>query len=132
MILRVSIGLTVCAIVLTACGSPATPQAESATGAAPSLPAESPPALACKRRSQMILDHFGVGKSAGSPEEAAAPYLPPGSQLVIEENGDGATLFVTSADGDETLAVIGASNIGGWRIDTIESCLGYTPNIAKR
>lgn len=81
----------------------------------------------------MILDHFGIGKGAGSPEDAAAAHRAPGSTLVVQKGGEGAAIYVVSADGAETLAIMRASNWDGWRIDTIESCPGYKPNvIAKR
>ncbi len=80
----------------------------------------------------MILDHFGIGKGADSPEDAAAPYQAPGSTLVVDRGGEATTIHVVSADSDETLAIMGASNWDGWRIDTVESCPGYKPNIITK
>lgn len=129
MFLRGPIGIVAC-LAVSACATSARPAAEAAV-AAPT--AERPPPLACEMRSEMILDHFGVGKGADSPEEAAAPYQAPGSTLVVDEGGGAATIHVVSADGEETLAIMGASNLRGWRIDTVESCAGYEPSVvAKR
>jgi hypothetical protein len=126
MSMRVPIGVAACAIVLTGCGTSAAPEAETATEAAASEP-ESPPPLACEMRNQMILDHFGLGKGEDSPQDAAAPYQAPGTTLVVDAGGATATVYVTSADGDRTLAIIRASNYGhGWLADNVESCAGYT------
>jgi hypothetical protein len=129
MTLRVAIGLAACAVVVSACGTSTPPAAETAV-AAPT--AERPPPLTCKMRSQLILDHFGFGKGADSPEEAAARYQPSGSTLVVDKGGEGATIHVVSADGEETLAIMGASQLRGWRIDTIDSCPGYRPDITSK
>ena len=129
MILRVSIGIAACAVVLAGCGTSAGPAAQTPV-AAPA--AERPPPLACEMRSEMILDHFGLGKGADSPKDAAAPYQAPGSTLVVDKGGEAATIHVVSADGEETLAIMGASNLRGWRIDTVESCPDYKPNIITR
>lgn len=81
----------------------------------------------------MIIDHFGLGRGADSPEDAAAPYQVPGSSLVVDKSGDSVTIRVVTADEDETLAILGASVLNGWRIDTVESCPDYKPNpIATR
>lgn len=129
MILRLSIGIGACAVVLSGCGTAAGPAAETSV-AAPT--AQRPPPLACEMRSQLFLDHFGIGKGADSPEDAAAPYRARGSTLVVDKGGDAATIHVVSADGEESLAIMGASNMRGWRIDTVESCPDYKPNIARR
>ena len=127
--LRVSIGMAVCAGLVSACGTSG-PQAADPAVATPT--AERPPPLACKTR-QMILDHFGQGRGADSPEQAAAPYQDPGTTLVVDRDDEGATIHVVSADGQETVAVMGASQLGGWRIDTVESCLGdKSNNVGKR
>ena len=124
-ILRASIVLAACAVFGSACGSSAPPVAEPAA-ADPS--AERPAPLACKMRSMMIIDHFGLGRGADSPEDAATRYQAPGSTLVVDRSGDSVTIHVVSADGDETLAILGASVLNGWRIDTVESCPDYKPH----
>lgn len=130
MTFLVSIVLTACVLVMSACGTSARPAAEPAVAATTS---ERPPPLTCEMRSEMILDHFGIGKGADTPKDAAASHRAPGSTLVVEKGDEGATIHVVSADGAETLAIMRASNWDGWRIDTIESCLSYKPNvIAKR
>jgi hypothetical protein len=125
--LRASIGIAAFAVSVSACGTSSPPVAEPA---AADPTAERPPALACKMRSEMIIDHFGLGRGAGSPEEAATRYQAPGSTLVVDRRGDSATIHVVSADGDETLAILGASILNGWRIDTVESCPDYKPHIS--
>ena len=126
---RVSIGVGACAIAVSGCGTSTGSVAEPAT---PEPTAERPPPLDCKQHNQMVLDHFGLGKGADSPEEAAAPFQDPGSTLVVDETGGAATIHVVSADGHETLAIMRASILRGWRIDTIESCADYVPQIVKR
>jgi hypothetical protein len=123
--LRVTVGLAACASVLTGCGTSWTTAAESATKPTASE-SEAPPPLRCKLVYQMFLDHFGLGKGEDSPEEAVAPYRAPGSRVVVEESGETATLYVASADGDETVAIIRASDYGnGWLTDSVKSCHGY-------
>ena len=131
--LRGSIGLAACATVLTACGTAATPEAESATEPVASQP-ESPPPLACERRYYVFLDHFGLGKGEDSPEDAAAPYQAPGTTVVVDAGGDPpTTVYVVSADGDKTLAIIDTSSYGhGWLADSLESCANYEFNSEKR
>jgi len=130
--MRGSLGLAACAIVLTACGTATTPEAESATEPVASQP-ESPPPLACGRRFYMYLDHFGLGKGEASPEDAAAPYQAPGTTLVVDADSDTpTTVHVMSADGDKTLAIIDTSSYGrGWLADSLESCASYEFNIEK-
>ena len=125
MALRASIGMAVCAVLVSACGTSTPPVAEPA---AADPPAERPPPLTCKVRSEMIIDHFGLGRGADSPEDAAKPYHAAGSTLVVDKSGDSVTIHVVSADGDETLAILGASTLNGWRIDTVESCPDYKPH----
>lgn len=125
----VSIGMAAFAIVVSGCGaSSGLPAAESTTAESAAM---RPPPLACEQRIEVTLDHFGLGKGAGSPEAAAAPYQAEGSTLVVDEGGGTATIHVVSADGDETLAIMGASNWRGWRIDTIESCARHAPKLPK-
>jgi hypothetical protein len=127
----VSVGVAACVSVLTGCGTSPAPEAETATEAAAPR-RESPPPLTCEMRNQMILDHFGLGKGEDSPEDAAAPYQAPGTTLVVDAGGASATAYVTSADGDRTLAIIDASNYGhGWLADSVESCAGYVFNVEK-
>jgi ABC-type glycerol-3-phosphate transport system substrate-binding protein len=129
--MRVTVGLAACAIVFTGCGTSSTTAAESATKPTASE-SESPPPLRCKLVYQVILDHFGLGKGEDSPEEAVARYRAPGSRVVVEETGDTATLYVASADGDETVAIIQASNYGnGWLTDNVRSCHGYAFHMDK-
>jgi hypothetical protein len=132
MILRVSIGVAACAILVTSCGTQAAPQAGPATEAAASRPG-SPPPLACQRYSEIVFDHFGLGKGADSPEDLAPRFEAPGSRVVVDQGGEGATLYVISDDGDETLAIIRASNIGDrWRADSVKSCASYVPGMSRR